>query len=192
MGFAIRLVTAPVVEPVSLTDAKARLRVTTSDEDTELANYIAAARDLAEAECGRVFIDTVFSLYLDEFPGGRGEILLPRSPVSAVAYVKYYDSAGVLQTIDTADYHTALYGPVVRVLPVWDTVWPTVQSGRPEAVEIRFTAGYGAAASAVPRAAVEAVKVILADRYQYPDGGSRGIPDAARRLLHSLETGEQW
>ena len=56
----VALIQAPVVEPVSLADAKLYLRVDTSDEDTLIGTLIAAARHCVEAATARQLIDQVW------------------------------------------------------------------------------------------------------------------------------------
>ncbi|MES2208588.1 MAG: phage head-tail connector protein [Chloroflexota bacterium] len=187
MPIGVKLVTPPAVEPVSLTEAKARLKVTTDAEDDDLTALIAECRAQAEDECGRAFVTQTLSLYLDRFPRGAAAIELPRPPLQSVTWVKYYDAAGDLQTMDAAGYHVAIGGEPGRIVPTADSgYWPVTEAGRPEAVEVRYVAGYGLAA-AVPRQATAAILALIADRNANPDGGDRAIPPAARRQLDALD-----
>lgn len=188
--FGLTITTGPAAEPVTAAEAKARLRITVTAEDTDIGTLITQARELAEAECGRAFINTTFTLKLDDFPRCADKsIRLPRPPLSSVTWVKYYDADGVLQTVSASDYHVATVGEPGRVLPVDGETWPAVDYGRPEAVEVKFVAGYGAAGSSVPAAAKAAILVIMAALRDDPTG-SAGVPPAARRLLNTLEYGE--
>lgn len=187
--FALKLITAPASEPLTTAEAKARLRVTVSDEDTDIGNLISEARAACENECGRAFVTQTWSLYLDEFPGGDGSIRVPRPPLQSVTWIKYYDADGVQQTLDSSTYLVTTGAEPARVTPVPGQWWPATQSGRPEAVEVRFVAGYGLAA-AVPYEAKAAMYLVIADRHEMPTGGQVAIPPAARRLLDMLETGE--
>ena len=189
MPLGLKIVTAPTVEPVTLVTAKARLRVTVSAEDDDITALIAECRAQAEAECGRAFVTQTWDLTLDDFPGRGGDIRVPLPPLQSVTWVKYRDAAGSLVTMDAADYWAAATGSPGRVVPVAD-YWPGVQYGRPEAVQVRFVAGYAGTASGLPPEVRAAVLAILSDRHANPDGGDRGIPPAARRLLDSLEYGE--
>ncbi|HEY1191939.1 MAG TPA: hypothetical protein VGE74_30190, partial [Gemmata sp.] len=182
-GFSLKLVTPPASEPVTVSEAKARLRITISDEDADIGDMIAQARELCEAGCQRAFITQTFSLYLDRFPGSTGDIRLPRPPLQSVSFVKYYDSAGDLQTLDPAAYYVATASEPGRLRPV--DYWPATFC-RPEAVEVRFVAGYGTAAD-VPAAAKAAVQLTVKALRDAPDGD---LPPAARRCLDTLEFGE--
>lgn len=187
MPVGVKVVTPPADEPVSLAEAKKRLRVTVDAEDDDLTDLVAECREQAEDECGRAFVTQTLDLFLDGFPRGRGAIELPRPPLQSVTTVKYYDAAGELQTLDAAAYHVAAGAEPGRVVPVADgDGWPVTQAGRPQAVEVRYVAGYGLAA-AVPRSAKAAVLALVADRHANPDGGDRAIPPAARRVLDALD-----
>lgn len=183
--FHIKIATAPASEPVTVAEAKARLRITISDEDADLAILLAGARELCEAGCQRAFITQTWDLYLDDFPRKcEGEIRVPRPPLQSVTHVKYYDTAKVLQTVDSADYFVSLVSEPGRIVPALG-YWPATYD-RPDAVQIRFVAGYGAA-SAVPGAAKNAI--LLAMRAMRDDPGAP-LPSAARALLDTLEAGE--
>jgi len=183
----VKVVTPPAAEPVSLTEAKKRLRVTVDAEDDDLTALVAECREIAEDECGRAFVTQTLALHLDGFPRGRRTIDLPRPPLQSVTSVAYYDAAGDLQTLDSAEYHVATGSEPGRVVPVADGGgWPATQAGRPGSVVVTYVAGYGLAA-AVPRSAKAAVLALVADRHANPDGGDRAIPPAARRVLDALD-----
>lgn len=185
----LKLYTSPASEPLTVSEVKARLRVTISDEDTDLAALLTECRELCEAECHRAFITQTWVLYLDDFPRGRDKaIRLPLPPLQSVTHVKYYDVDGTQQTYSSANYHVAVGAEPGRVVPVDGNSWPTVDYGRPEAVEIRFVCGYGLAA-AVPNAAKNAILVTMAERRENP-AGAVALPPAARRALDTLEYGE--
>lgn len=188
--FALKLITPPATEPVTLTEAKARLRITITDEDDDITSLIKQARELCEAACQRAFITQTWSLYLDDFPRHihwyQQAIRLPRAPLQSVTWIKYYDTAGVQRTYDAAMYHVTTGSEPGRIAPLWGAYWQYAQFGRPEAVEVRFVAGYGAA-SDVPNAAKAA---ILLTMKSLRDDPSAPVPPAARAFLDTLETGE--
>lgn len=190
MPIGLVLTTAPASEPVTRTEAKARLRVTVSDSDTDIDDSITEARALCEQECGRAFLTQTWTLTLDDFPLGY-EIRLPRPPLASVTHVKYYDEDGVQQTFSSSNYFVDTGTEPGRIWLSPDATWPTVQYGRPGAVEIRYVAGW-ASAALVPKTAKSAILAVLWHKFNTPDGGEQGIPPAARRLLNSLEVGEVW
>ncbi len=69
------LLTGPAIEPLSLVEAKAFLRVATSDDDDVIAALIADARFHVEAQTRRALITQNWRMALDARPDdGRGEV----------------------------------------------------------------------------------------------------------------------
>jgi len=136
----IQLVSAPIVEPVSLAETKVALRVTGDEEDEFIATRIVAAREKAEHETGRAFIAQTYRLVLDAFPT---DLWFAKAPVRALASVKYLDIGGVLQTVAPADYVSYLWSDPPRIAVASGVTWPTT-STQTGAVAIDFRAGYAA------------------------------------------------
>lgn len=137
----IELVDAPVLEPVSVAEAKAYLRVTSADEDALVGALVAAARHQVEEVTGYALAEQTRRLVVGCFPRGGG-LPLPRPPLLAVSAVEYVDPAGDVQTMAPADYVAADGGTPGMVIP--RTCWPATASGRPDAVRVTYTCGYGA------------------------------------------------
>ncbi len=147
--FRLDLVTAPALEPVSLEEAKRRIRVGSdvTSEDEDISASIAAARRAVERETGRALITQTWEGRLDGFPGGM-EIPLPYPPLQSVSSVQYVDTDGNLQTLATTEYTVDTTGVSGRIFLQWGKSWPWTRA-EPNAVRIQFKAGYGPAA-AVP------------------------------------------
>jgi len=189
LPFGLRVIAAPAEEPVSLEEIKSRLRITIADEDSDLEAMAREAREMCEAACGRAFVTTTYSLFLDGFPCEYPQaIRVPRPPLASVAWVKYYDLAGTFQTLDAAAYHVATAAEPGRVQLAYGAVWPAAQYHRPESVEVRFTAGFGTAAD-VPAAARSAILLTVRAIREDP-AGAVGVPPRARAFLDTLEYGE--
>ena len=127
--------TPPADEPVTLSEAKDHLRVDGSDHDSQVTAVITAARERAERYLGRALVTQTLELRLDAFPAA---IDLPRPPVQSVASIKYIDSDGDEQTLDSADYKVDAEG--ARIIPTDD--WPHTLD-TVNAVTVEYTAGYG-------------------------------------------------
>jgi hypothetical protein len=65
---ALRLITAPNAEPVTLQEAKDSLRVEGTDEDARITRHIINARRQAEAYTERQLVTATWELVLDAFP----------------------------------------------------------------------------------------------------------------------------
>lgn len=136
----LQLITPPTAEPLYLAEARQHLREPDVSDDPYILALIAAARQLAEHETGRQLMSATYDLHLDDWPTSDN-IRLPRPPVTAVTHVKYYDEDGVLQTLSTAGYHVDTVSEPARIVLVDGESWPTLQT-RPNAVVVRFVAGY--------------------------------------------------
>lgn len=143
-----KLITSPASEPVTLSEAKAQLRVTSSAEDALINSLIVAARDLCESETGRALLPQTWELSLDCF---EDEMILRRVPVASITSIKYTDAYGVEQTLASTEYvlDTASNWKA-RVVLAPGKSWPQVYTGINN-VRIRYVAGY-ANAAAVPQA----------------------------------------
>jgi uncharacterized phiE125 gp8 family phage protein len=87
---ALVITAAPAVEPISLAETKAHLRIDASDEDSLLTSLITAARMFVERTLSLALITESWSLYLDGWPRS-GTIVFPIQPVQAVTAVRVYD-----------------------------------------------------------------------------------------------------
>jgi uncharacterized phiE125 gp8 family phage protein len=136
----------------------------TSTEDDLITDMITEAREYCENYQNRAYINQTWDFYLDEFPDD-GIIKIPRPPLSSVTSITYYDSANALQTLSASYYVTDTTSEPGRVCLAYGYTWPTTYD-RPGAVIVRFVAGYGAAASAVPRRVKNAMRLLIGHRYQ--------------------------
>jgi uncharacterized phiE125 gp8 family phage protein len=165
---ALKLVTAPVVEPITILQAKQHLRVTGTDEDALILTLITAARGHAEAYTGRRFVTQTWDYFLDCFPLTEwytwGAIEIPNAPLQSVTSVKYVDEAGVEQTIGTSDYVVDAKSDPGRIAPAYGKTWPWPRA-QLNAVTIRFVCGYGLA-PAVPYEISAAILLIIGELFK--------------------------
>lgn len=184
----LSLITAPAGEPLAVEDARVHTRVDGSDEDILIASHIQAATAWAENYTRRALITQTWELWLDAFPA-ESILELPLPPLRAVGSVKFYDTAGVLQTFSSGSYIvTAPAGPQaergsIRLAP--SASWPATQE-RPNAVVVRFDAGYGGAED-VPAAVKAGMLLVVGELYknreQSVTGNISKVTLAAEHLL---------
>jgi uncharacterized phiE125 gp8 family phage protein len=190
LDYAERLVTGPAIEPVTLTEAKKHANVVATDDDALIAVLIAAARELVEEDTSRALINQTWALELHDWWTDRIE--LPRPPLVSITSVKYFDVDGVEQTLP-ATYYDVDTRRQPGVL-WWDedvSSCPTL-SDAANAVVVTYVAGYGAAATAVPARAKQAILLLVSHWYRYRDEVSKvGDQVAAtyQRLINSLRVG---
>jgi uncharacterized phiE125 gp8 family phage protein len=139
---SLKIITAPVAEPITTAEAKAHLHVTGSDDDTYIAALIVSAREGAEHLTGRALMTQTLELALDEF---ERTIKLPRPPLATITSVKYLDQSGVLQTMAEASYLLDSHSEPAALLPAYGASWPAVRCQK-NTVLVRYQAGYASAA----------------------------------------------
>ena len=167
----LKLITAPGEEPVSLVEAKLQLRVEHSVDDDLITGLIQAAREQAEHQTGRALITQTWERVLDAFPCVEIEIGLP--PVASIVSVTYIDTAGVATVLDSAAYSLDADTPHGWLLPAEGYAWPSTLDTA-NAVRVRFTTGYGAAA-AVPAGLKAWIKLRVGTLYSQREEVAAGV-----------------
>ena len=155
----LKLVTAPTVEPVTLSEVKAHAVIGHDLDDALLAIMISAAREHGESLTGRSWAEKTLEVVLDSFPGGAIE--LPASPITAVTSIKYLDVDGVEQTMPDTDYVVDTDSLVGRVVA---EEWPETDD-TVNAVRVRYTAGW--TPSTIPPALKQWVLIRVATLYEH-------------------------
>lgn len=169
----LKLITAPVAEPILLAEAKNHLRVEHSVDDALISSLIIAARTQCEHITGRALITQTWERVLDAFP--EDSIELGKSPVSSVLSVKYLDLLGVERTVNSSDYEVDLVSEPSWVLPLASsTGWPdTLEASN--AVRVRFTAGYGDTGASVPSGVKAWMLLMIGTLYKHRETTVTGV-----------------
>lgn len=168
----LSLVTAPTAEPLLLSEVKAFARVDGQADDAVLDALISMARltfEGKDAWFGRALMTQTWDLFLPRFPCGPDDptldgligIRVPLPPLQSVTSVKYLDTAGVEQTVSASDYVLDTKSEPGRIVPAYGKTWPSTRE-TVNPVAVRFVAGYGANASAVPKDIREWLKATVA------------------------------
>jgi len=163
------LITGPALEPVSLDEAKAHLRIDGDEDDAWLTQAIVTARRHVESVTRRVLVAQEWRLWLDAWPR-EGVLRVPVVPLIAVDAITVYDADGGPEVIDPESYRVdkASLPPRIR----FET--PPVAGQALNGIEIDLTAGYGDAAEDVPAPLRHAIKILVAHWHEY-----RGLGEAA-------------
>ena len=181
MTYAV--ITPPSVEPLTLADVKAHLRVDRNAEDNLLASLIAVAREHLERMTGLALISQGIRLYIDRWPEA-GAIEIARGPVQSVTEVRIYDVFGMETTVDLAGH--AVDGNA-RPARLWLRNRPA-PSQAINGVEIDFIAGYGESGADVPDTLKRAMLTHIALMYEFRgavpvDQQPAAIPEGYDRLI---------
>jgi uncharacterized phiE125 gp8 family phage protein len=102
-------------------------------------------------------------LRTEVFPSRLGYIRLACPPVQAVSSITYVaDGSGVDTTLDSSVYQVVgIGGFISRIVLAHNQTWPIVQH-QPEAITVRYTAGYGDDWNSVPEAIRGALAMLVA------------------------------
>ena len=157
--------TDAAVEPVTRQEMKDFLKLDVNDEDPLVTSLITAARLACENYCKRSFATQTWVLTLDDQVEDYDIVVLPRPNLLSVTSVKYYDSSDVQQTLATTFYNLDTNGNLGRI--VFTSSIPDTSTTRKPSWEITYTAGFGAAATDIPEDIKLAIKLTVADYYQY-------------------------
>src|SRR5208282_4377777 len=224
----------PTAEPITLAQAKIFCRVSNTDEDDLFNVWITAAREACETFCSRSFAVKSYLQSMDSFPYYTDTVMsqmayppsyysLPMysttlwnysqmiklfyPPAIEVQGIDYTDTNGVNQTLeqDTDFLLDNIWEPA-RIFPMPGQMWPACLYV-PNAVRIRFTAGYGdtvssdahpvdgevsqgAGAQPMPSRVQVAILQLVASWYENREaamaGGLKEIPQHVAMLLWSM------
>jgi uncharacterized phiE125 gp8 family phage protein len=171
--YTSQMIEAPDIEPVTLEDARAHLRIDddlTKDDDY-IEQLITTARRRAENQTRRALITQRWSIYLSAFPSGISW-RLPIAPVQSIAAVRYYDADNAEQTMPADRYALDQSTLMPRLRIVSPHAWP-IAYVREDAVEIELVAGYGDDPEDVPQEIRHWILCAVAQMYEY-----RSLSDA--------------
>jgi len=166
----LTLITAPVEEPVSLSEAKLHARIEHSADDTLVTALITAAREQVEHITGRRLINQTWEQVLPAFADSMD---LDIGPVSSITSVKYLDSAGAEQTLSNTVYELISESLPPRLVLKTGQSWPATFTAD-NAVRIRFVAGYGAESTAVPQSIHIWMLLLIGTWYNQREGMAAG------------------
>jgi len=159
-----KLVTAPAVEPVTLTEAKAHLRVDVTDDDTLISSLITSARQYIERAIRRALITQTWRASIDEFPA-TGEIILPKPPLQSVTSIQYTDINDSTSTVSSSTYTVDTDSEPGRIVLKYGQTWPSSSLAVTNPIQITFVAGYGLAAD-VPAHFKQVILLLVGHWYE--------------------------
>lgn len=142
----VRDVTQPAAEPITLEEARLHLKLdaegspASHPDDALIETLITAARQHVERYTYLAVAERQVEARVTAFDDDGVDI--PVSPVQSIVSVKYVDSSGVEQTVESGDYELggSLDGPAL--LLKHGSSWPTDVYDRADAVRITVEAGF--------------------------------------------------
>lgn len=175
-----RVTTQPATEPVTLTEAKAHLKVEHTADDELINMLIQAAREQVELLTGRGLITQTVTEVLDLFPSGGDPIRLSIGQLRSVTSITYTNDAGAQTTLDPSVYVVHAYNDPPLVSLAHSQTWPTPKQ-QAQVISIVYSVGYGTAAE-VPAALKQAMLLSLTHWYENRTDSVRRMPTQAEFL----------
>lgn len=178
------LVIPPAVEPVTVEEAKAELRVDHNAEDALIARLIVVGRQSIEQDLQRALITQRWRFTLEP-PRDGSPIRLPLPPTQSVVSVTYRDPNGAVQAMDLDDVvleapsGPAAFPAELRLRPgaTWPDRWRS-----DERIAIEVDAGYGDPAD-VPAVLVQGVLAAVVRLYESRGSSAASVPAITSTLL---------
>lgn len=191
--------TSPVVEPVTVAEAKAHLRVDNSNSDTEIASMVTAAREWCEQYLDRTLVNTQWVMRFDSFPpDGTQDIELPRPPMSlagttTAVSVTFTAETGGTQAYSTASFRVDRNSTPGAVKTLYGQTWPPHLMDD-NAVSVTWWGGYGSAGSTVPAAVRHAILMLVGHWYESRQAavGTGAVPQDVPYGVKSLLSSQRW
>jgi len=191
--------TAPAVEPVTLAEAKAHLRVDTSDDDNYIGTLITAAREWVEQYLDRTLVHTQWVMRFDKFPdSGIEPVELPRPPMvlsgtATAVTVTFTQEAGPTSTYSTAEYRVDRNATPGAILPIYGSTW-TPHRQDDNAISVTWWAGYGASGTSVPAAIRHAILMLVGHWYESRQAviATGAVPQEVPYGVQSLLDSQRW
>lgn len=180
----------PAIEPVTLEEAKAHLRIDGTSDDVLIASLLLTSRLHLETALSLAMITQSWRLLLDRWPEGQ-TVGIHLSPVVSVEEVRVRNAGGGTTAVAATGYTLDAAARPARLV--------MLDASRPDpatpaaGIEIDFTAGFGPAAADVPAPLKHALLMLTAHWYEHRDPYEVGsdaarIPDAVSELIQPFRT----
>ncbi len=146
---------------VTLSEAKAQLRITHTDDDDYITRLIKVAQAQIDGPdgAGLAVVRSQWRLSLDAFPSA---IRLPLNPVRSIVSITVDD--GTVRTLSPTAYTVDLDRSPAVITPAYGTSWPTTRA-IPGAIKVTFEAGY----DETPEDLKQAALLLISHYYEHRD-----------------------
>lgn len=192
---SVRTLVPPVVEPVSLAQAKIHCRIDSDTDDLYITSLITVAREYVEAYMDESLIHQQLVMRLDGFPA---EFELPRPPMAtsgtatAVSITYTSDESGATAALSSTAYRVDRDTKPGVIRNNYGKSWPGHLTDY-NSITVTWYAGRGDSGASVPQSIRNAILMIvghLFERRLAADTGSlNDIPYGVKALLDSQRWG---
>lgn len=160
---AVKHVSQPANTPVTLDELKAHLRVTSTSEDILIQAALEAAIDEISTILSRAMITQDFEQTFHPV-AGLCDVELDVTPVQSLLSVDLVKADNTKVSGDLQDYELISDGERYWVRAV--NGWPSGLARRPDAITLKFRAGFGDQPADIPATLRAAVQLLAAHRFE--------------------------
>ncbi|RSV41531.1 hypothetical protein CA234_09695 [Sphingomonas sp. ABOLE] len=163
----------PLVEPLTVEQARAQCRIDDDIEDALIAQKITSAREWVERHTGRILAKRTLTM---GFPAWGKALTIYRRPILSIDAIAF---DGLEGDATFTDFGTAIGTYPTRIVPALGARWPQLRAGG--GITVAYTAGYEA--GKVPQLYVEAIQVLVAGMMTERTGNYGAAIEAAKNML---------
>lgn len=178
-----QLIEPAQIQPITLVETKAHLRVTSDEEDAFIESLIVAATQMLERETGVALITQSWRFWIDAAPSDK-IIRLPVHPVQQITEVRWFDAEGASVVLDPDNY---FLNAITRPARLRLDTSPSLANPC-NGIEVDLVAGFGDVGSDAPDILRRALLVLVAHWYEFRGVYSAedqpvSVPEAYTRLI---------
>ena len=180
------IVTAPIIEPVSVAEVKNHLRVSTNDDDALIASLIKSCREQVEQSTNRAIMTQTWDYFRDTCPSETA-MTLPFGKLQSVTSVKWKDTDGSETTlVVSTDYYVELNGERHgRIVLPYGVSWPTSVLYPSNPISVRLVCGW-TTQELVPYRIKQAIMMLCAAQYEDRGEAIVGLTRIWNKTVDSL------
>lgn len=186
----VTVVTPPDDYALNVETVKSWLRLTDDDDSHDVRLIDAIRRATAEIDgpegIGYALMTQTWRLTVDRFPWNtRSQIQLPGAPIKSVSAIRYVDTNGDTQNLDSSAYILDAGGTPARLEPAYGLSWPTTRD-QIGAVQVEYVVGEDNADN-IAQDLLDAMSLIISHRFENTEEVSptqlHKIPRGAESIL---------
>jgi len=176
-----KVITEPLIEPITLDEFKIFAHIDGDDEDVILRGFISSARIATEEYLGRALLQQTIRMLMDFWPGTVIE--LPKSPLISVDSVFTIDEDDIETSYSSSNYYFITESTPGKLIIKKSVIFPINTNRDYGGFGITFKAGYGTDISDVPSSIRGGIMLWAATIYATRVLDSKNPPPEAKAML---------